>query len=343
MMLLLLSILALCNISLARAFGNLSPTNRINHHLDRSSFVHLSRTRLYSSPHSANPTISNEIEQLMSKHDPILLFASRLLPYQTAVDASALYAWCRRLDEITDDPSANVHSIQQQLIDWEDRFNKLCTGQPVDEMDDALYQCLQRNSNSLNERPFQDMIVGMKSDAVPTIRTISSMEELEEYAYQVAGTVGLMLLPLLNADVEKARQPAIALGKAIQLINILRDASPDAALGRIYLPQDMLELEGVSNDDVLKLQVSDGYCRVVEKVTDRARELLREAEVGKSTLPGVGGLFVQIIVELYRDYLDQLQVMEYDNLNIKGERVKISTVQKVVAVGRALFTTVAGK
>ncbi len=67
------------------------------------------------------------------------------------------------------------------------------------------------------------------------------------------GTVGLMLLPLLDADVDSARTPAIALGKAIQLINILRDVAPDATLGRVYLPQDMLALEGVQNEDILRL------------------------------------------------------------------------------------------
>ena len=57
--------------------------------------------------------ISNEIIQLMSQFDPILLFASRLLPPQVAKDASALYSWCRRLDEISDDPTADASTIQQ--------------------------------------------------------------------------------------------------------------------------------------------------------------------------------------------------------------------------------------
>ena len=283
--------------------------------------------------------ISNEIIQLMSQFDPILLFASRLLPPQVAKDASALYAWCRRLDEITDDPTADAFTIQQKLLDWEDRFDALARGKPVDEMDAALTQCLQRNIDTLNEQPFRDMIAGMKSDAVEGIRTIDNMDELEVYCYQVAGTVGCMLLPLLNADIDKATEPAIALGKSIQLINILRDAKPDAALGRIYLPQDMLQCENVSNEDILNLKSSNGYCKVVQQVATRAHELLGEAEIGKSTLPGLGPLFVQIIVELYRSYLIKLQEMNYDNLNSEGERVKITTLQKMGAAGKALFAT----
>ncbi|KAL9188976.1 hypothetical protein ACHAXT_011466 [Thalassiosira profunda] len=280
--------------------------------------------------------ISEEITALMSKHDPILLFALRLLPPATAGDAAALYAWCRRLDEITDDPDADAPTVKRRLIDWSDRFNALCDGRPVDGMDEALMQCLQRNAADLDESPFWDMISGMQSDAVDG-RTVANMEELEDYAYQVAGTVGIMLLPLLDADMEKARAPAIALGKAIQLINILRDATPDAALGRIYLPQDMLASERVSNEDILQLQSSEGYRNVVRRVANRAQELLREAERGKSTLPGLGPVFVQIIVELYRGYLVKLEQMDYDNLNSVGERVKISTWEKVAALGKALL------
>jgi len=241
-----------------------------------------------------------------------------------------------RLDEITDDPNADISTIQQRLTDWEHRFDALCDGQPADRMDAALEQCLRRNGKSLSEQPFRDMMEGMRADAVNN-RIVENMDDLELYSYQVAGTVGCMLLPILNADMDRAREPAIALGKAIQLINILRDAKPDAALGRVYLPQDMLTSESVSNEDILTLKSSDGYRRVVQKVADRAHDLLMEAEIGKSSLPGLGPVFVQIIIELYRGYLVKLEQMNYDNLNAEGERVKISTLQKIGASAKALF------
>ena len=64
---------------------------------------------------------AQDIEALMSKHDPILRFASRLLPADTTRDASALYAWCRRLDEITDDPGAAPSEVRRRLTEWERR------------------------------------------------------------------------------------------------------------------------------------------------------------------------------------------------------------------------------
>jgi len=373
---------------------------------------------------STNPKATQAIERLMAKHDPILLFASKLLPPDKAADASALYAWCRRLDEICDNED-NAHDpkmVNDQLGVWQTRFEALWTpttaaasgndndndndndnnnnDYPEDEylMDLALRDCIEKyqggdststttstNRNSLLTRvPFDDMIEGMKSDAVEG-RRIETMEELELYAYRVAGTVGLMLLPLLLSDetdnngnnndndhgadadarpstllaIGKAREPAICLGKAIQLVNILRDATQDAKLGRIYLPQTMLRDEGVDDESILAVALEPtasgdrnddsqsqspasvtprGYKTVVQTVSGRAEELLAEAEAGKDTLPApLGPLFVQIIVELYRDYLDELRRRDYDNLSSIGgiDRVKISTLRKVLASLRA--------
>jgi len=171
------------------------------------------------------------IQTLMAQHDPILLFASKLLPPDKAGDASALYAWCRRLDEICDseENSNNPELVRTQLDVWQDRFENLwssggttkttttttTTAIPYSEdehlMDLALKECIERyqrsesdnddehgitKSSMLTRKPFDDMIEGMKSDAVDK-RRIRNMEELELYAYRVAGTVGLMLLPLL--------------------------------------------------------------------------------------------------------------------------------------------------
>jgi phytoene synthase len=279
----------------------------------------------------------------MAEYDPILLFVSRLLPPRVAKDAGALYAWCRRLDEICDQEGADPIETRHQLDEWERRFGELWEGRPVDELDAALTECLLRqrnNENGLTEEPFRDMIEGMRSDTVVGGgRRIASLAELEEYAYQVAGTVGLMLLPLLEAPPE-AKEPAISLGKAIQLINILRDASPDVALGRIYLPQDMLRAQDVKEEDILlandNSNISNGYRSVTKAVCERANELLEEAEVGKESLPGLGPLLVQIIIELYRGYLVELEKRGYNNLTFNGERVKISKFQKVAASLTAL-------
>ena len=282
------------------------------------------------------------IRALMAKHDPILLYVSRLLTPETARDAGALYAWCRRLDELVDDPTLDAETrtstTRARLEEWQTRFDDLSAGQPRDEMDAELLATLRRHP-SLGPQPFQDMLAGMRSDATDE-RRVATYAELDTYAYQVAGTVGLMLLPLLGvrkeSEVNRLRGPAISLGQAIQLINILRDARPDAALGRIYLPQDQMRFLGVAESDVLACKCTPEYRALVERTCTRAESFLSEAESGGRELPGLGPLFVAMVVELYRDYLAELERRGHDNLSVGGERVSISTPRKVLATLRAV-------
>lgn len=67
-------------------------------------------------------------------------------------------------DEITDDPSSDIETIQQRLSDWEHRFDMICRNEPIDDMDRALAMYIQRNDVELS--PFIDMISGMQADSV---------------------------------------------------------------------------------------------------------------------------------------------------------------------------------
>lgn len=285
------------------------------------------------------------VQALMQRHDPILLYVSRLLKDDIRQDAGALYAWCRRLDQIVDEPeSSDPATTLLALDDWAARLDRLCDGNPADEADAALVETLQRHP-TLSRGLFTDMIEGMRSD-VTERRRIKDYAELELYAYQVAGTVGLMLLPLLGlsseAQAAPARAPAVALGQAVQLINILRDARPDAAMGRIYLPADEMAAFGVSEEDVLARRATPEYRQLVARTAARAEALLREAERGATTLPGLGPLLAQTIVELYRDYLVELERRGHDNLSDGGERVRVGTVRKLGSTLRAAVRLLRG-
>jgi phytoene synthase len=288
---------------------------------------------------AANVGSQAAIQALMKKHDPILLWVSRLMSQSTAEDAGALYAWCRRLDQLVDEPESSDPAVTvAALDDWTARLDSLCEGQPRDEMDAALTQTLRRHP-TLNRDLFADMVQGMRAD-VDMQRRIADYAELETYAYQVAGTVGLMLLPLLGLESEAkaapARGPAVALGQAVQLINILRDARPDAAMGRIYLPRDEMAALGVSEADVLAGQCTPAYRELVARTAGRAEALLQRAEGGVRALPGAGPLLAQTIIELYRDYLVELEARGHDNLSAGGERVKVSTARKLGSTLRAI-------
>jgi phytoene/squalene synthetase len=92
----------------------------------------------------------------------------------------------------------------------------------------------------------------------------------------------------------------------------------------------------VDEADVLALRCTDGYRAAVAALAGRTASLLTEAESGRASLPGMGPLFVQIIIELYRDYLVELEGRGYDNLSAAGERVRVGTARKLIATARAV-------
>ena len=119
-------------------------------------------------------------------------------------------------------------------------------------------------------QPFRDMIDGMVMD-VPGLGQdrYANFTELYKYCYRVAGTVGLMTLPILGMPIshecaslavgtapgfskEQAAEPAVALGIALQLTNILRDVGEDLERGRIYLPLDEIAAFGLSEEDIAR-------------------------------------------------------------------------------------------
>ena len=133
-----------------------------------------------------------------------------------------------------------MEATLRALDDWERRFEGIIAGKPFDEVDRALSDTFAANP-SLSRAPFDAMVKGMRDDAVSRMRYSSFRPELLEYCYRVAGTVGEMLLPVLGLDPsdDDTVEAAVALGCAVQLINIARDVRSDLLQrDRIYLPRE---------------------------------------------------------------------------------------------------------
>nr|AIT18248.1 phytoene synthase 2Ad [Eriobotrya japonica] len=153
----------------------------------------------------------------------------------------AIYVWCRRTDELVDGPNASY--ITPKALDrWEKRLTDLFEGRPYDMYDAALSDTVTKYPVDI--QPFRDMVEGMRLDLRKS--RYQNFDELYLYCYYVAGTVGLMSVPVMGicpesrASTESVYNAALALGIANQLTNILRDVGEDARRGRVYLPQDEL-------------------------------------------------------------------------------------------------------
>ena len=135
-----------------------------------------------------------------------------------------------------------------------------------------------------------------------------SFEELYLYCYRVAGTVGLMTLPVL--------------GLSLQVTNILRDVGEDLERGRIYLPQDELRAFGLTEKDISSCEVSERYKELMRFQIQRARDYYRQAEEGVHLLAPGSRFAVQASLDLYSGILDVIERNNYDNFRLRAFTTK---------------------
>ncbi|HEX3857259.1 MAG TPA: squalene/phytoene synthase family protein, partial [Verrucomicrobiae bacterium] len=161
-----------------------------------------------------------------------LALAFVLLPKSKRDAMSALYAFCREVDDVADEDSAPVQKRRAQLAAWRADVKRACENQfPQTPTNQELQPVIRKFS--LPFELFDELIKGCEMDL--EIKRYENLEQLELYCYRVASVVGLLSIEIFGCKNPAARDYAIFLGKALQLTNILRDVKTDAARGRIYL------------------------------------------------------------------------------------------------------------
>ncbi|XP_031101313.1 phytoene synthase 2, chloroplastic-like [Ipomoea triloba] len=242
----------------------------------------------------------------------------------------AIYVWCRRTDELVDGPNAGYMS-SAVLDRWEERIEDIFNYRPFDMLDAALSDTIHKFP--LDIKPFKDMIEGMRMDTRKS--RYANFEELYKYCYYVAGTVGLMSVPVMGIAPESPLSAhtiyhaALHLGIGNQLANILRDVGEDALRGRVYLPQDELARFGLSDEDIFAGKVSDKWREFMKEQIRRARFYFNLAEEGASHLDKASRLPVWASLMLYRKILDAIEENEYDNLT---KRAYVGRLGKLVTL-----------
>merc|ERR1719343_678995 len=202
-------------------------------------------------------TAYNECQEVTREYSKTFYLGSQLLGLQEQRAVWAIYNWCRCTDELVDGPEA-AGTTMEDLEAWERTLQQIFELKETgNSMDLAMIDSV-RNFR-LIPRPFQDMVGGMAMDLVK--ERYENFFELEVYCYRVAGTVGLMTLPILGFDPSQnwsddlkdaTIDAALSLGLALQLTNILRDVGEDARRGRIYVPLEDLSTFGLDEKDVIR-------------------------------------------------------------------------------------------
>jgi phytoene synthase len=247
----------------------------------------------------------------------------------------AVYTWCRRTDELVDGPRVHQRSasLSTVLDDWNARLEDIFyRGKARDSLDLVLIDVCA-NFPDMSITPFRDMISGMQMD-VDQAR-FQTWEELYLYCYRVAGTVGLMTLPIMGTvkpgreGLHEASEAALALGIALQLTNILRDVGEDRLRGRIYLPLEDLDRFNYTPEDLMNCVLDSRYISLIKFEIARARRYYAKAQRGIPLLAPESRLPVQASLDMYSQILDVIEENGYDNFHRRAyisKRKKLATI-----------------
>lgn len=265
---------------------------------------------------------------------------TKLMEEEQKTAVWAIYVWCRRTDDLVDGPRAlmNPEAMKADLAAWETRLYEVWDGRPEDSLDMALLDTIRRYP-SMPIQPYLDMIQGMIMDTPLGQDRYQTWDELYLYCYRVASTVGLMCLPVLGTakgyTEEMATEPAVALGIALQITNILRDVGEDAVRGRIYLPQEDLKRFGVSEKDLINGVMTENYKNLIKFEIARARDYYRISQEGIQMLAPEGRFSVQAAGDMYSKILDKIEENDYDNFR---KRAFVSKTEKFLALPQSWWT-----
>ncbi|MBM3849393.1 MAG: presqualene diphosphate synthase HpnD [Verrucomicrobia bacterium] len=225
-------------------------------------------------PKSAGAVNSGVSEQITRKSASNLALAFILLPPEKRVAMSALYAFCRQVDDAADEDSIPVDERRRTLAAWRTDIAAACEGrEPSMEVNRELAPHI--HTYRLPFRLFDELILGVETDLVQT--RYNTPSELELYCYRVASVVGLLSIEIFGYTDPACRAYADALGKALQLTNILRDVGNDSFRGRIYLPLSDLERFRVRPEEILRREWSERFHQLALEVDGRARGFYRRA------------------------------------------------------------------
>ncbi len=255
------------------------------------------------------------------------LSAMRLLPRHRREAMFAIYAFCREVDDIADDPLPQAEKTAR-LSEWRREIDRLYSGRPTTPTGCALLGPIREFD--LAREDLIALIDGMEMDATESMRG-PDITTLQLYCARVAGAVGLLSIRIFGDASTQARTVAIALGEALQLTNILRDVHEDAMRGRLYLPRELLDRHGVPNGDAAVALMHPALPRVCEDLAVIARQRFVEAEAAMAECRRTAMRPARIMMHMYRRILDGLERRGWTRLD---QRVRVPTLTKLAILLR---------
>ncbi|MCD8785571.1 phytoene/squalene synthase family protein [Staphylococcus gallinarum] len=255
----------------------------------------------------------NHCHNIMKEHSKTFSYAFDFLDLKRKKAIWAIYAVCRIIDDSIDKYKdlEQLNGIARDL----DVIYSDCDYIQAYQSDAAIMNALSNtlNTYSIPKKPFESLIQYVKEDLV--LKEMKTDSDLYEYCYGVAGTVGELLTPILNSsnenNFEQAEEAAIALGKAMQITNILRDVGEDFQNGRIYLSVEKLAQYRVNLHSIYYEGVTPNYIELWESYATEAVRLYDIALNGINYFDTEVRYIIELAATAYHEILEEVRKSNY--------------------------------
>ncbi|GAC1638637.1 MAG: hypothetical protein NVS9B14_19300 [Candidatus Acidiferrum sp.] len=249
----------------------------------------------------------------------------------------ALYAFNRLVDDVADEGD-DVAAKQRNLAKWRSALDEAVNSslrpesapKHAAETLPALVDTIRRYN--MPTRYLHDLISGAEMDL--TIQTYPTFDRLREYCYRVAGTVGLTCTHIFGFKDPRALDLAEKLGLAFQLTNIIRDVKEDYSLGRVYIPDEDLSRYNVTSADFGHSEATLGVRELLRFEAERAWQNYEEGAELLDLIDADSRGTLWLLVHTYSALLARIESLDFA---VFGERVRLSTAEKMLFIARARF------
>jgi 15-cis-phytoene synthase len=271
-------------------------------------------------------------------------YAFLVLPKRKREALCAVYAFMRRCDDIADDPGLSLEERRFKLETWLAALHRAQQGEPSDDPILLALTDAQRRY-TIPAGLLDELAMGTAMDVVDpganqTAATpgltvqYRTFDDLKLYCYRVASVVGLVCIHIFGYRDPAAESLAEQCGVAFQLTNIIRDVKEDAAMGRVYLPQEDLEKFGLSATELLSAPVAARFRPLLALEADRARELYLAGEqlipyIAEDSQPALW-----VLINIYRKLLEKIAGRQYD---VFSGKITLTVSEKLRVLGRGFL------
>ncbi len=262
------------------------------------------------------------VRGVVARSGTSFLWGMRVLPRARREAMYAIYAFCREVDDIADEPGAAAGKLDK-LAAWRNEIDRLYAGQPTRPVTVALHDPVA--DFDLPAAEFLAVIEGMEMDAREAM-VAPSFADYTLYCRRVAGAVGLLSIRVFGDAGTTARELAVVLGEALQTTNILRDLDEDAARGRLYLPSDVLARHGMSDLTPAAVLDHPGLAAACAEMTALAKERFANARALLAQCDRRRLRPARLMLESYDRILARLEARGW---NRPRQRVRLSATEKL--------------